>query len=226
MRHVVRLLTVGVLLAVLDGCASTGGPDARTSAWLEMEQSRQARLDVMAAQCQTDLCLVMVAQEQGRGAIRQPQTAYHPAWNIVDRALSVAIPAYFGSRQVRDLAGVITDTTAVVASIDRADHSVTIGGDQIGRDRIDDRSVSVGGDQIGRDRIDDRSVGRDQIGRDRIDDRSVGRDQIGRDQRIGDEIEGSCVGDECRNNSPGSIDQSDNSDNSTDNSPIDPDPLP
>jgi len=153
----------------------------------------------------------MVAQEQGRGAIRQPQTAYHPAWNIVDRALSVAIPAYFGSRQVRDLAGVITDTTAVVASIDRADHSVTIGGDQIGRDRIDDRSVSVGGDQIGRDRIDDRSVG---------------RDQIGRDQRIGDEIEGSCVGDECRNNSPGSIDQSDNSDNSTDNSPIDPDPLP
>ena len=211
MRHVVRLLTVGVLLAVLAGCASTGGPDARTSAWLEMEQSRQARLDVMAAQCQTDLCLVMVAQEQGRGAIRQPQTAYHPAWNIVDRALSVAIPAYFGSRQVRDLAGVITDTTAVVASIDRADHSVTIGGDQIGRDRIDDRSVSVGGDQIGRDRIDDRSVG---------------RDQIGRDQRIGDEIEGSCVGDECRNNSPGSIDQSDNSDNSTDNSPIDPDPLP
>lgn len=215
MHNASRTLILAVLLlVVLAGCATTGD-DTRTSAWLQMEQARQARLDVVATQCQTDLCLVMVAQEQGRSAIRPPQKTYHPAWNIVDRALSVAIPAYFGSRQVRDLAGAVVSTADIVASIDRADHSVTIGGDQIGGDRVDDRSVSVGGDQIGGDRVDDRSVG---------------RDQIGGDQRIGDDIEGSCIGDDCRNTSPGPIDQSDNSDNSdnsTQNPPEpDPDPAP
>lgn len=213
MKTFVRLLGMVSLAAVLAGCAST--PDH--SQWIAMEQSRQARLDAVAAQCQTDLCLVMVAQEQGRAAIRPPTQQYHPAWQIADRALSLAIPAYFGARQTRDLVQGITGVAGIVAGIDRADQSITVGGHMIGGDQIDDRSVAVGGDQIGRDRIDDRSVvvGADQIGGDRIDDRSVGGNQVGGD---------GCIGPECRVTSPGPIDNSNNSDNSDNSSNNQPEP--
>jgi hypothetical protein len=82
---------------------------------------------------------------------------------------------------------------------------------EIGGNLGNTRGDTAGGN-IGDTRRD--TAGNDLIGRDRVDDRSVGRDQIGRDQRIGDEIDGSCIGAECRNVSPGPIDQSDNSDNS------------
>lgn len=149
-----RFLLALVALAVLAGCASM--PD--NSEWLAMEQSRQARLDTVAAQCQTDLCLVMIAQEQGRSAIRPPQQQYHPAWQIADRALGLVIPAYFGWRQTEALTGAITGTAGVIAGIDRADYSVSIGRDNIGGDRIDDQSVSIGDDYTGGDRIRGRRV--------------------------------------------------------------------
>lgn len=120
----------------------------------------------------------MVAQEAGN-TTPMPRQRHHPAWNIVDRALGLAIPAYFGWRDTDTLVGGITGVADTIAGMDR---------------RYTDNSVSVGGDQIGRDRIDDRSVGGDQ--------------------RVGDDIDGSCIGDECRNTSPGPIDESDHSDNS------------
>lgn len=187
-----NLFLSALMVLFCAGCAST----ATNGDWFEAEQARQARLSAMAERCVSDLCVVMIAQEQGRSAIRPPQQQHHPAWGILDRALAIGVPAYFGSRQIRDLAGLTSDVAGVIAGMDRADNSVTIGGDSIGRDRIDDRSVDVGGDSIGRDRIDDRSVG---------------RDRVGGDWRQGDNIRDSCVGPDCRSNSPGPIDNSDNS---------------
>jgi hypothetical protein len=65
--------------------------------------------------------------------------------------------------------------------------------------------------------------------RTRIDDRSVSARDIRGDETHtrGDETIDSCIGDQCRNSSPGPIDQSDNSDNSdnsTQTPPPDPDP--
>ena len=178
-----------IALAVLAGCASTPDYD-----WMAAEQARQARLDTVAAQCETDLCLVMVAQESNRNAIRPPQQGHHPAWSIFDRAIGLAVPAYFGWRQTEALTDAITGTAGVIAGMDRADYSTHIGGDQIGGDRVDDRSV-----------------GGDRIGGDRIDDRSTGRDRVGGDWRSGDDWQDVCVGDDCRFTSPGPIDNSDNS---------------
>lgn len=155
-----RAVLALILLLVLAGCATT--PD--NAEWIQLEHSRQARLDIVAAQCQTDLCLVMVAQESSRSVIRPPQQQHHPAWQIVDRALAIGVPAYFGSRQIRDLAGMTTDIADVIAGIDRSDNSVSIGGDQIGGDRIDDRSTGrdrVGGDWRQGDDIRDSCVGPD-----------------------------------------------------------------
>lgn len=177
-------------LAVLAGCAST---DTRTDTWMQLEQARQARLDVVAAQCQTDLCLVMVAQEAGK-TTPVPQRQYHPAWSILGNFLNVAVPAYAGVLDTEAWGDVVTGVSSTIANIDGADYSTHIGGDQIGRDRIDDRSV--GGDRVGGDQ--------------RIGD-EIGRDYIGGDNRVGDDINDSCVGDQCRNSSSGPIDQSDNS---------------
>ena len=216
-------ILVAVLLAfVLIGCASTGNNNQSHSVWADLERERTARLDLIGSSCSDDLCRVMIAQQMNQGQYRPPQQTAHPAWGIFDRALQLGIPAYMGARQTRDLVKGITGVASTIASIDRADHSVNIGGDQIGGDRIDDRSVivddrsiSAGGDIVGGDQIDDRSVaiGGDNIGGDRIDDRSVGRDQIGGDQRIGDDVTGSCIGPDCRNYSQGPWDESDNSDN-------------
>lgn len=183
-------------LAVLAGCAST---DTRTDTWMQLEQARQARLDTVAAQCQTDLCLVMVAQEQNKSAIGPPQKQYHPAWGIFGSVLQAAVPAYAGVLSTEAWGDVVTGVSSTISNIDGADYSTHIGGDQIGGDRVDDRSVSVGGDQVGGDQ--------------RIGD-EIGRDFIGGDNRVGDDISDSCVGDQCRNDSAGPIDQSDNSDNS------------
>ena len=201
MRYALIILTA----LVLAGCATT----QPSYDLMALEQQRLERLDQVALTCESDLCRVMVAQEQGRNQYRPAPQGHHPAWSILDRTLAIAVPAYFGARQVRDLVGLTGDVAGVIAGMDRSDNSITIGGDQIGGDRVDDQSVAVGGDQIGGDRVDDQSVG---------------GDQIGGDNRVGDDISG-CVGDECRVTSPGPIDESDNSDNS-DNSTTNPPPAP
>ena len=195
MSRLIQLILAISAAAVLAGCAST---DTRTETWMQLEQARQARLDVVAAQCQTDLCLVMVAQEAGRST-PMPQKQYHPAWGIFGSVLQAAVPAYAGVLNTEAWGDVVNGVSSTIANIDGADYSTHIGGDQIGGDRIDDRSVSVGGDQVGGDQ--------------RIGD-EIGRDYIGGDNRVGDDISDSCVGDQCRNSSSGPIDQSDNSDNS------------
>lgn len=193
MSRLIQLILAISAAAVLAGCAST---DTRTDTWMQIEQARQARLDVVASQCQSDLCLVMVAQEAGKST-PQPQKQYHPAWSILGNFLNAAVPAYAGVLNTEAWGDVVSGVTSTVADIDGADYSTHIGGDQIGGDRVDDRSV--GGDRVGGDQ---------RIGDD------IGRDYIGGDNRVGDDISDSCVGDQCRNSSSGPIDQSDNSDNS------------
>jgi len=189
-----RITLILAAAAVLAGCVST---DTRTDTWLAMEEARQARLDVVASSCESDLCRVMVAQEAGNG-VQMPRKQYHPAWQIFGGVLQAAVPAYAGVLNTEAWGDVVTGVSSTIADMDtqQTDNSITVGGNY-GDTRGDE--THVGGDQVGGDQ--------------RIGD-EVGRDQIGRDQRIGDDISDSCVGDQCRNSSSGPIDQSDHSDNS------------
>lgn len=194
MSRLIQLILAISAAAVLAGCAST---DTRTDTWMALEEARQARLDVVASSCETDLCRVMVAQEAGKGRAL-PQKQYHPAWSIVGNFLNVAVPAYAGVLNTEAWGDVVTGVSSTIAGMDN---------------RYTDNSVTVGGN-YGDTRGDETHVGGDQVGRDQRIGDEIGRDQIGRDQRIGDDISDSCVGDQCRNSSSGPIDQSDNSDNS------------
>lgn len=203
-----RIVFAGLLLAVLAGCA-TSAHEEDVQNWMAMEQSRQARLDVVAAQCQTDLCLVMVAQETSKVS-QQPRRQFHPVWNIVDRALGIAVPAYFGFKNSEVWADTVSGVAGVVAGIDRADNSINVNGN-LG----DTRGDTAGRDLAGRDIIDDRSIGGDDV-------------DIGRDNRVGDDFEDTCIGDACRNDSPGPIDRSvENRNSNNENTPVpEPDPEP
>lgn len=198
-----KLFIAFALLALLAGCASK--QTEQMQLWSQAEQSRQQRLDTMAATCQTDLCVVMVAQEATRGAAPIPQERAHPVWNVLDRAIGIAVPAYMGVRQSQAWADALVGVTGSITSMDRAynDSSVHIGGDNIGGDRINDRSISSGGDLTGGDRVNDSSV-------------NAGGDQVGGDQWHGSEYADTCVGDECSSQSP--VDNSDSSDNSDNSS--------
>ncbi len=106
----------------------------------------------MASACQHDdnpgLCVAFVSMSSK--TVAMPQQSI----NNYDRALetlrivgSLAIPAWQMDRMGRynrDTTGLIVDGFVDVAgfmsSMERPDNSITIGGDQIGRDRIDDRS--------------------------------------------------------------------------------------
>lgn len=194
------LLLIALILSIM-GCATK--QDAQYAQWAAIEEKRQARLDALAASCTSDLCVVMVAQEANRNANPLPRTQTHPGWALLDRALGIAVPAYFGYRQSEAWAGALVGVTQSITSMDNAytDNSVSIGGDSIGGNRVDDYSVQVG---------------HDQIGQDRINDSSVGGDSVGRDQRHGDDIRltDTCVGESCYSQSPGPVDNS-NTDNSS-----------
>lgn len=207
-----RYALIALAALVLAGCATTSRP---TYDLMALEQQRLERLDQVALTCETDLCRVMVAQEQGRNQYRPAPQGHHPAWSILDRTLAIAVPAYFGARQVSDLAGLTGDVATVIAGMDRSDNSIAVGGNYGNTDN----SQTIGGN-LGDTRGDEYGsfVGGDQrTGDDRIGD-DVGGDQIGGDNRVGDDVSG-CVGAECRVTSPGPIDESDNSDNSTINPP-------
>jgi hypothetical protein len=200
-----RYILIAIVATVLAGCATTPQYD-----WVAMEQARQARLDTIAAQCEGDLCLVMVAQEQSRSAIRPPAQQHHPVWSILDRTLAIAVPAYFGSRQIADLAGLTGEVAGVIAGMDRADSSITVGGNFGNTDNSQtiggnlgntDNSISIGGNQG--DTRGDELVAGNNIGDTRGDEWTVGGDN--------------------RFSSPGPIDESDNSTGPVDNStgPVD-----
>lgn len=183
------------LVLLLSACANHQSDQLK--AWSQIEQSRQARLDTLASSCTTDLCVVMVAQEANKGATPLPRQQAHPGWALLDRALGLAVPAYFGYRQSEAWAGALADVTRSVTSMERnytyTDNSLQVGGDQIGGNRVEDYSTVV----------------HDSSHR-------IGGDSVGRDQHHGDwnQLSDTCVGDSCHSQSPGPVDNSNNSDHS------------
>ncbi|WP_339617191.1 hypothetical protein [uncultured Gilvimarinus sp.] len=182
-----KILITLLCVAVLAGCASS--PDQNQyDSWARAVEAQHNYAVQAAAGCQTDLCRYVVTQEVAGNTIRAPQKQVSPGWQVLDRVLSIGLPAYFGVRQSEVWAGALTGVTQSFAGMDGS---------------YTNNSVSVGGDQIGGSRVDDKSV-------------VVGRDQVGGDQWHGDRYNDSCVGDACRNRSP--VDNSswaDNSDGST-----------
>src|SRR5690554_3641308 len=171
-----------VLALFVTGCASGPSQDAVD----QHNQMLAAHYQMGAAavqHCKTDLCVKVVIDGMAQSAPRAPQKQYHPAWQVLDRTLSIAVPMYGSYLQGRQWSDAMVGVVQTVGSMDRSytDNSLSVGGDQIGGDRsIDnsDSSTNTGGDYSGRD--------------------------IYRE---------SCVGDECRNTSSGpyDIDESDNS---------------
>lgn len=210
--HGYRIILASLGMLVLSGCATTG----TDTNWQEMEYQRLDRLNFVAQNCETDLCRVMVAQESNRNQIRPAAPAHHPAWSIIDRTLAIGIPAYMGSRQTRDLVGGITGVAGIVAGMDRADNSITVGGNF----GDTDNSQHIGGN-FGDTRGDETIVG-GNFGDTRGDEFNVGGN-FG-DTR-GDEWN---IGGDNRFGSDGPIDSSDNSNNSdnSDNSVNNPPPSP
>lgn len=187
------------LVLLLSACANHQSDQLK--AWSQIEQSRQARLDTLASSCTTDLCVVMVAQEANKGATPLPRQQAHPGWALLDRALGLAVPAYFGYRQSEAWANALVDVTQSVTSMERSytytDNSLQVGGDQIGGSRVDDYSTQIGRDAVGGN----------------YTASSIGGDSVGQDQRHGDDIQLSdaCVGDSCYSQSPGPVDNSNTS---------------
>lgn len=224
-----KTLTALLVLAVLAGCATSSD---RTDQWIAMEQARQGRVEVLAARCETDLCRYVVAQEINQALPMPQQRGYHPIWNIVSTALQVGIPAYANVASVNAWGDIVQGVGTTIAGIDRADNSITVGGNlgdtdnsvNVGGNLGDtdnstsvagnfgdtDNSTTVGGNQ-GDTRRDTRT------GDDRIGD-NVGGDQFGGDYRQGDDVRDGCIGDSCRSTSDGPIDNSNPGDDNNDNS--------
>lgn len=206
-RPIFAILALASL--VLAGCSHNEHRATAEAAYYEAQATRLANpvpIVELVAKDGEEITLggvqrfAVFAPNNGPDRIEQYEAGPHPAVQIFDTLVSAAGPAILGYK------GLETIAELGLAGIASAGGNVSIGGDQIGGDRVDDRSVvdqsvSIGGDQIGGDRIDDQSTvigdgytGRDRIddesivigdeftGRDRIDDRSVGRDQAGRDQ--------------------------------------------
>lgn len=233
-----KVTLIAALAAVLAGCGTTRINTQAMEAYGEalghqrvLAEQHAATTATSATMCAHDanpgLCVValQLASNAGRPnqTIQMPQLrspgeefarGFGPIASLASAGIQVWGAGWLVDRSGRNAVDLVGAVGGVVGQVQGPiDNSVTVGGDQIGGSRIDDRSVAVGGDQIGGNRVDDRSV-------------AVGGDQVGGDQRIGDDLSGSCIGPECRANSPGPIDQSDQSDNSdnSDNSTSNPTP--
>lgn len=223
-RMSLRTTLTGLVLAglalLLAGCGTTAinqqamaaHQEALMSQRLAMEQ-HAGRCATSSAVCQHDtnpgLCAVAVELACGQSApsmaVSPPQLrspgdefarGFGPIANLASTGLQVWGAGWLVDRSGRNAADLVGAVGGLVGQVQGpVDNSVSVGGNW-----GDTRGHEIGGDQIGGDRIDDRSTG---------------RDRIGRDQRIGDDIRDSCVGDRCRNESPGPID------NSTNNPPPD-----
>ncbi|WP_339898283.1 hypothetical protein [uncultured Gilvimarinus sp.] len=197
--RIILLLVMGLAMV---GCASNQ-PDDRWLQWAAAEQARQARLSAQAASCETDLCRVMVAQEGNKVSTPQPRNDYHPAWGLLDKTLSMALPIYGTYLVGEQWSDALVGVTGAVTSMDRSyiDNSLSVGGDQIGGDRVNDHSTYAGRDLISGRQVNDSST-------------NIGGDSVGGDQWHGDRYADSCLGASCANYSPGPVDNSDSSNNS------------
>ena len=227
MKHRMRiptLFTALLAVAVLAGCGTTAINQQAMEAHHEALQSQRLAIEqhnascaTAAAACAEDMCRVatMLACALGQPdqRIEQPRLrspgeefarGFAPIASLANTGLQVWGAGWLVDRSGRNATDLVGAVGGVVGQVQGpVDNSVNVGGNY-----GDTRGDEVGGDMIGGDRIDDRSTG---------------RDHIGRDQRIGDDVRDSCVGPECRNHSPGPIDNSDNSDHSTGPPPDDPD---
>lgn len=193
MKHLLVLLCLALLVG---GCSTVS--DAQWQAWADVEKTRLAASVERAHACGGDgTCVAWVNVETSRGATPVPQPQRSAVESIGIELIRSVVPALAGYHGSRMWAGALEGTVNAVAGMDRAytDNRVTT---------TATTTTTAGGDQIGGDRTVDNS--------DRSDNgTTVGGDQIGRD-RYSD----SCVGTDCRYDSAGPYDQSDNS--QTDNS--------
>src|SRR5690606_870276 len=88
MKKLLIVLALG--LALLTGCASN--PDYEQ--WARAVEAQHSYAAQAASGCETDLCRYMVTEKITTGAIRAPRQDYHPAWQLLDRTLSIALPIY------------------------------------------------------------------------------------------------------------------------------------
>lgn len=197
-----RIVMVLTLMLALCACASNK-PDDRWLQWAAAEQARQDRLSVQAASCETDLCRVMVAQEGNKVTTPQPRNDYHPAWGLLDKTLSMALPIYGSYMVGQQWSDALVGVTGAVTGMERSYIDNSVGGDQIGGDRINDSSSYAGRDLISGRQTNDSST-------------QIGGDNVGGDQWHGDRYVDSCLGDSCANASPGPVDNSDSSDSYND----------
>lgn len=231
-----RITIIAVVLAavaVLAGCSTTGTNAMLMEAHQEALATQRAAIQqhegaaaTAAAACNGDTtCVVSVTaifalsrpdirieQPRLRSSGQEFAQAFTPVANLASTGLQIFGAGWLVDRSGQNMVDVVNASAGLVGQVGTVvgglqspvDNSVTVGGNY----GDTDNSTDVGGNLGDTDQSTD-----------------IGRDSIGGDQRVGDDIEGSCIGDACRNTSPGPIDfeQNDNSDNSTNPAP-EPDP--
>lgn len=158
-----------IALMLVSGCTTTS--DAQWEAWAKVEVARQERVIAQMNACGDNGACVVAAGYSNNGGYKMPQNQVHPAWNAVDRVLSVAVPGYFQYKQAGVWAGAMTGVTHNMSQMDRAytNNSVNVGGNQFGSYQHDDSSnnsqnnysTNVGGDNVGGNSYQESCVGQD-----------------------------------------------------------------
>lgn len=215
------LILAVVAAAILCGCGTARinqqameAHDTQLRSAHQQAASYQATISETAAGCEDDMCrvAVMLAGALGRPdmhvqapRLRSPgeefARGFAPIGNLLNTGLHLFGAGWLVDRSGQNMVELTGALGDVVGNVQGpVDNSVTVGGNQ----GDTDQSTTVGGN----------------YGDTRGDE--IGRDQIGRDQRVGDDVRDSCIGDMCRNSSPGPIDESDNSVTNPD--PPEPDP--
>lgn len=213
------LILAVVAAAILCGCGTARinqqameAHDMQLRAVHQQTANYQATISETAAGCEDDMCrvAVMLAGALGRPdlpvqapRLRSPgeefARGFGPIGSLLNTGLQVWGAGWLVDRSGQSMVDLVGEVSGLAGQIQGpVDNSVNVGGNY----GDTDQSTTVGGN----------------YGDTRGD--VIGRDQIGRDQRVGDDVRDSCIGDMCRNSSPGPIDESDNSVTN----PVEPDP--
>ncbi|MFW6339507.1 MAG: hypothetical protein ACOC0Q_01420 [Wenzhouxiangella sp.] len=230
-----RLIALAALVLTLTACGTTRINTQAMEAYGGALQHQRALAEQHAGGCATaaslcahdsnpGLCVVaaQLACNAGRPnfAAQMPQLrspgeefarGFSPVAGLLSAGLQVYGAGWLVDRSGRNAVDLVGAVGGVVGQVQGpVDNSVSVGGN-LG---ATDQSTTVGGNFGNTDQS--VAIGGDQIGGDRVDDSSTGGDWIG--GNLGDDVSG-CVGEACRATSPGPIDNSDSSDNSTTNPP-------
>jgi hypothetical protein len=224
MRAWAGLLTVLLASLVLAGCTHNQHRATAEAAYYHAQAAASERAPIIEMVARPGEQITLAGVERfavyapaDGDPVRQYQAGAHPGVQMLSILADAGLKGFgidrlasFGLAAIENAGGnsAVITTTAVGGNL---------GDTQIdaSRTRIDDRSVTardIRGDET-RTRIDDRSV----TARDIRGDETYSR---------GDEIRDACVGEACRNYSPGPIDESDNSNNPITDPPPVPQPAP